>query len=287
MKDFLLEVDFEYEGEKPKFCLAKFGTEDCLLGLNEENRFFYQFPNNREIKNYEVRVILDKNGTSLIKNLIFKIYPAKKTLVEETVDNIDLSIKKTEYNSLREEKRDTFYFPELTHNQSYALFMEAENISGLPLRVCLTNYTSRRCDLYTNLKNGQNVLFVPISDKGGQGYDVNLSNLGIGPLQSINLLKSIKIIPLDYEFVSWETNPQEKIITNNQSYEKNWRAFGRQGLFNIKSLGRPIEVNGWMNGWVLKNNENYDQIVFFFLPQILEYFGFFLILILIVLLVIF
>jgi len=287
--NFLLKIEYVNKGEKAKICLAKWGTDDCLKGEVEDNRLFFQFPKNRELKNYELRFLLDTENQfeekqSLVKDIKLTTYSAKKILPEEIIDNLDLEPKKTQYISLREEKRDSLAFPELLHNQSYALLMEAKNSSGLPLRLCLTNYTSKHCDLYENLKDGLNIFFIPPSDSEGQGYDVNLSNYAVGPIKSINLLKSIKIIPLEYQFISYQENPAGKYITNNQSYEKNWRAFGRQGLFNIKSLGRPIEVNGWMNGWVLKNNENYDQIVFFFLPQLLEYFGFFLILVLIVLL---
>jgi hypothetical protein len=280
--DFLLQASFESENKKPFLCLAKFGTGDCLAGEKENYNYFYQFPANRELKNYEIRIILNQNGESLFKNLQFKVYAAKNKLQPEIVDNLDLSGKNTEYVSLREEKRDTFAFPELSHNQSYALMMEAENITGLPLRVCLTNYTSERCDLYANLKNGRNIFFIPVSDKGGRGYDVNLSNYAIGHIPSTNSLTSIKIIPLDYEFIKWE-KADKKIITNNQSYEKNWRAFEYQGGLKIKSLGEPVMVNGWENGWLLKE-ETKGQTVFFFLPQLLEYFGFFLILVLIVLL---
>jgi len=285
-KDFLLEVNFESEGKKPKFCLAKWGTGECLLGGKEENNYFYQFPSNREIKNYEIRIILDQDGQTLIKNLNLKIYPTKNKPEEEVIDNVDLSSRKLDYVSLKEEKRDTFYFPELSHNQSYTFIVEAQNQSGLPLRICITNYTSRHCDLYANLKNGQNIFFIPPSDWDGQGYDINISNYGIGPLQSINSLKSIKIIPLDYQFIKSQENPKEEYITNNQSYEKNWRALVWEKPFKIKSLGKPTLVNGWENGWILKEKPE-GKILFFFLPQILEYFGFLLLLIFIVLLVIF
>jgi len=285
-KDFLLEVNFESEGKKPKFCLAKWGTGECLLGGKEENNYFYQFPSNREIKNYEIRIILDQDGQTLIKNLNLKIYPTKNKPEEEVIDNVDLSSRKLDYVSLKEEKRDTFYFPELSHNQSYTFIVEAQNQSGLPLRICITNYTSRHCDLYANLKNGQNIFFIPPSDWDGQGYDINISNYGIGPLQSINSLKSIKIIPLDYQFIKSQENPKEEYITNNQSYEKNWRALVWEKPFKIKSLGKPTLINGWENGWILKEKPE-GKILFFFLPQIFEYLGFLFILIFIVLLVVF
>lgn len=291
--DFLLKIDYESEseGEGVKFCLAKWGTDDCLKGEEKEGSLFFQFPQNRQLKDYEIRFLLETENQfeekqALVKNVKLTTFPAKKSTPKEIVDNLDLEIKKNRYVSLKEEKRDSLAFPELPHNQSYALLMEAENESGLPLRVCLTNYTSKRCDLYTNLKDGLNIFFIPKTDPRGQGYDLNLSNLGIGPIQSINSLKSIKIVPLDYEFIKYQENPRGKIITNNQSYEKNWRAFEYQGLFKIKSLGEPVEVNGWMNGW-FSEGEPKGKIVFFFLPQLLEYLGFLLILVLIALLAVF
>jgi len=289
--NFLLEINYENEGEKAKVCLAKWGTGDCLKGETKDNNLFFQFPKNRELKNYELRFLLDTENQfeekqSLVKDIKLTTYLAKKTLSEEIVDNVDLETKKTQYVSFKEEKRGSLSFPELPHNQSYALLMEAKNESGLPLRVCLTNYTSKRCDLYTNLKDGQNIFFIPPTDPQGQGYDVNLSNYAVGPLQSINSLKSIKIIPLDYEFIKDNKNPEGEYLTNNQSYEKNWRAFEYLGGLKIKSLGEPVIINGWENGWLLKE-ETKGQIVFFFLPQLLEYFGFFSILVLIVFIAIF
>lgn len=294
-KNFLLEITLDQEGEQSYFCLAKWKTSDCLLGTKENNRYYYQFSEKRELKNYELRFILDTENLSeqkqsLIKNFKIKTYNVKKLITKEdtdnNIDNIDISSHKLFYSSLKEDKKDTFSFPELSHNQSYALIMKAENKSGLPLRFCLTNYTSKHCDLYEDLKNGQNIFFIPPTDKDGQGYDLNLSNYGIGPIKSINYLESVKIIPLDYEFIEKKENPKEKYITNNQAYEKNWRAYEYQKPFSLKSLGSPTKINGWENGWLLKK-ETKGQIIFFFLPQLLEYFGFFLILVLIVFIAIF
>ena len=102
----------------------------------------------------------------------------------------------------------------------------------------------------------------------------------------INSLESIKIVPLDYEFIKDNKNLEEEYLTNNQSYEQSWRAFEYQGGLKIKSLGKPVIINGWMNGW-FSNGKSDGKMVFFFLPQLLEYFGFLLLLIFIVLLVIF
>ena len=96
----------------------------------------------------------------------------------------------------------------------------------------------------------------------------------------------IKIIPLDYEFLKEQKNPEGEYLTNNQSYEPNWRAFEYQGGLKIKSWGRPVIINGWENGWLVKGKIE-GRIIFFFLPQILQYLGFFLILVFIVLLIVF
>jgi len=91
---------------------------------------------------------------------------------------------------------------------------------------------------------------------------------------------------LDYQFIKYQENPEGRLLSNNQSYEKNWRAFTYQGELKIKSLGSPIMIDNWKNGWIL-NNEPEGQIIFFFLPQLLEYLGFFLFLVFIVLLAVF
>jgi len=132
------------------------------------------------------------------------------------------------------------------------------------------------------LNNGKNVVFIPKINKEGQGYDINISNYGIGPLKTINKLKSIKIIPFEYEFIiKKEIDKDKKIITNNQAFEKNWRAFTIKDNFRVKSLGKPFLYKEWANGW--ENNQNTEgKIIFIFLPQILQYLGYFLILLLIV-----
>ena len=290
-KDFLLKIDYANEGEQGRICLARRETDDCLVKEAKDNGFFFQFPANREPENYQLVFLLDTEGRfeekqSFFKDIKFTAYPAKKPLLTGIVENFEIKTGGNEYVSLKEEKRDSLAFPKLSHDQSYALLIESENKSGFPLRFCLTNYTSKRCDLYDDLENGLNIFFIPKSDKDGLGYDLNLSNYAAGPIPSVNFLKSVKIVPLDYEFLKYEENPKGEYLTNNQSYEPAWRAYVYQKPFNIKSLGKPVLVNGWKNGWPMDQKPE-GQIIFFFLPQLLEYFGFFLILVLIVLLVVF
>jgi len=288
---FLLKIDYSNNDKQSSVCLAKWGTDDCLKKELKDNGLFFQFPNNRKLVNYQLVFLLDtekqfEKKQSFFKDIKIVAYPAKKIIPKEIVDNLEIEVGKNEYVSLKENKIDSLSFSELPHNQSYALLIESENKSGFPLRFCLTNYTSKHCDLYNDLKDGQNIFFIPPMGKEGQGYDINFSNYAVGPISSINLLKSIKIIPLDYQFIEYQENPTGDFITNNQSYEPNWRAYVYQKPFKLKSLGEPIEINGWENGWLVKEKIE-GQIIFLFLPQALQYLGFFLIFIFIVLMIIF
>lgn len=87
-----------------------------------------------------------------------------------------------------------------------------------------------------------------------------------------------------YYRVSTYTEPQENLILY-QSFDPGWKAYkvnSKLGetlpfLFG-KELNNHVLVNNWANGWELKdisfNNGEETTIVFFFLPQLLQWFGF-------------
>lgn len=176
---------------------------------------------------------------------------------------------------------DHFSYPQLAHGQGYALLIESRNIEGLPLKICLTNYQTRRCDLYVELPRTKSfqkeVYLIPPMEKGGVGYDVNVNNYSIGRQTSENHLKSIEIFPLKYDWLQTDEQKQDNLIVLDQAYEKNWLALEYKKPFSIRPLKAHVLVNNWANGWVLENEET-DRIIFIFLPQLLEYFGFLLLL---------
>lgn len=100
---------------------------------------------------------------------------------------------------------DHFSYNNLVHKQGYLMVVESKNESGLPLTICLTNYTSRRCDIYSDLTSSnefkKDVFLLPPMGKDGVGYDVNIENLGIKGTKAINYLNSIEFIPIPYEFL--------------------------------------------------------------------------------------
>ena len=63
------------------------------------------------------------------------------------------------------------------------------------------------------------------------------------------------------------------ILTLNQSFDAGWKAFNDNGT----ELQDHVLVNNWANGWRLTGDNR--SVIIIFLPQLLEYLGFLLLLI--------
>lgn len=191
---------------------------------------------------------------------------------------------------------DHFSFPNLSQNQSYAIIVESRNITGLPIRLCVANTDSKRCDLYTHLGSSKNFtkdifLLPPMSkDKAVGGYVININNLGVKNIPSINDISSIYIIPFPYNWLSeivskGDSDTTGKIFVLSNSYEVGFKAYEvkNKGLLSSifpftgnSELKDHVLVNNWANGWSLNEEIEPDSITILFIPQYLEYLGFFL-----------
>lgn len=124
---------------------------------------------------------------------------AKKELVSKD------GKKTVKYSSKVGSFCDHYSYPNLVHNLGYFLVVESKNEKGLPLTFCVTNYTSRKCDIYTHLSSEskfvKQVFLLPPTDDGGIGYDINLENLGIHQSPSENYIASLQFIPIPYELL--------------------------------------------------------------------------------------
>lgn len=313
--EMLIEVKFNSQSEtdeKPLVCLF-----DNRLGRCAGQRFpdFY-FELEGAYDNYQLQFLLDAVGSSeekstLYKNIELVIYEQREeviipTLIQEAghFEVVSLSRKPEsctggeplvyerkivtengkrylEYVSQKGSVCDHFNYPQLPHNQGYALIVESRNIEGLPLRLCLTNYQTRRCDFYVELPRSRSfqkkIYLIPPMGEEGEGYDVNLNNFSVGKTLSINHLKSIRIFPVNYDWIQLTRSysKHNKVVVLNQAFEKNWLAFEYRKPFSIRPLKSHILINGWANGWLLEE-EISGTIFFVFLPQLLEYFGFLL-----------
>jgi hypothetical protein len=172
-------------------------------------------------------------------------------------------------------------------------------------------------DTYLNPENNLSALILPPQSKDGLSFSLHFESVSIGDNEVINDLGKIDMIPIPYSFLasiniekknvqeSKETFSLGKInhpnqalyvidsiqgkngtIILSQSYNPNWRAYSVKNInFLTKFLpfffGKEIKdhklINNWENGWRIKDfNDN--AIIIVFLPQYLEYFGFFILL---------
>ena len=145
-------------------------------------------------------------------------------------------------------------------------------------------------------------------EKDGLGYILHFDNISIGRTKAVNdlgkitvnlipfdFLASLKLVPPEQEnnnhskeafditnFEVYHPNPsfyrikiknlnntEPILLTLSQSFEKGWQA----------SQGKHVLVNNWANGWLIDNpsEEESQEIIIFFWPQILEYLGILLI----------
>ena len=190
---------------------------------------------------------------------------------------------------------DHFSYPTLPRNQGYLISITSKNIQGLPLRLCVTNYLTKRCDLYTQLSsfsafNKDVFLLPPLSES--VGFDINFNNFGVKGNPSINDLRSIEITPFDYERLlqieEYKINKPEEneVLVLSEAFDSGWRTYEVEnqsfisGIFPFlggKELKEHVLVNNWANGWIIDSEKfkvQSSKFVIVFWPQYLEYLGF-------------
>jgi hypothetical protein len=163
--------------------------------------------------------------------------------------------------------------------------------------------------------NGDSIFFLPPMEKNAIAYSFHVDNIAIGSEESRNTLNSVEAvrIPYDYlvnlhlsnpytiafEFTTFTTShPNESLYTAvpvnikngkslivlSQSYDSGWQAYAGKKtfwstlfpFFTGKKLTH-VKVNNWENGWIVDSTtlSKRSQITMVYLPQYLEYFGFF------------
>jgi len=158
----------------------------------------------------------------------------------------------------------------------------------------------------------------PPMAQDGLSYSLHFNNISIGRVKSVNDLVRITVNPIPYKFLTGIKIIKEPLIANyqllitnftvshpnesfykveiptkslnpynpkylvlSQSYSSDWLAFEKNGRFSFKILKDHVMVNNWANGWKLPitNHQSLTTIYIFFWPQLLEYFGFLLLLV--------
>jgi hypothetical protein len=183
------------------------------------------------------------------------------------------------YRSAKKSLCDSFHFASASHAQGYLLSVTARNIAGLPLRLCLTNEYSKRCDFYVSLADSSDFttqyFLIPPYGAGG-GYTANFSNLVIADTSSVNDLVEVSLTPVPYDLFLGSANeeipllPEDKFVfVHNQAFEPGWGILC--GIWPCR--GSHVVVNSWENGWILNSAFLSRKIRAVFWPGLLEVFG--------------
>ncbi len=197
---------------------------------------------------------------------------------EIDVSNFADSGKGIVFNSTEGSLCDSYEFPLASYSSGYILEIEADHIEGVPLRLCLTNEYSKRCDIEVSLpkeKSGTYFYLIPPMGEG-MGYTLNISNYVFGNTMSKNELKYFSLVPVSYNLIknleiSEPTIGGNNVFVFNEAYDSGWLAFC--GIFPCSA--RHVKVNNWANGWVFEN-EIPNNVHVIFWPQIMEFLGFLL-----------
>jgi hypothetical protein len=159
----------------------------------------------------------------------------KKILTQDSFGNT------IEYISEKGSFCDHFSYEHLPHTLGYLVLIESKNVEGLPLNLCITNYTSKRCDVYSKLSTGSafhtDTFFLPPSGSGN-GYDVNFENLGIPGTRAENFIRALTIIPYDASVL-------EKIYTVRSGNAGNDLSSGR---IIATKMYNPLQFMATTNG---------------------------------------
>jgi hypothetical protein len=185
--------------------------------------------------------------------------------------------------------------PTLDHTRDYVVEITSKHTSGFPLELCASNNLTSHCDLYVYLGTQSTYaterFLLPKLEDYGMGYSLNFNNFTIHGVTSVNDIQNIRIraLPIDDSEViqpSSEVIPQNvtelspvlyrvhittptTTITLWQTYERGWIAWSHGQILP------HVLVNTWANGWT-GNFGTSDIIYIIFWPQLLEWLGYIL-----------
>ena len=190
------------------------------------------------------------------------------------------------------------------HNLGYVIGFKSRNVKGLPLRFCLKNLYSSLCDTYDELSHSASLTadyFVIPPYESGRGYGIYIDNISYGNYETINELESVTVYPLYYNYLAKQSDvsgeaKELSVLHNGSAFNNGWIAFSCQkSVFSCRILNNHVLVNNWSNGWVLSNQQSdisgqnlktdNRKLITIFWPQYLQYLGFILLMITLLVLV--
>lgn len=152
---------------------------------------------------------------------------------------------------------DHFSYLNNPHNSAHLLLISSRNVSGLPLTICVTNRTSKRCDIYARTTKSPTFItdafLVPPTDSTEDGYDININNLGVRGTPAVNDLASIQLIPFPLDWLtslSTTDSNQKSVLTSLPATELNQLYYRILVPENLKNRTVLTLNTAYNKGWI-------------------------------------
>lgn len=210
------------------------------------------------------------------------------------------------FSSQKDERCFDIVLSSMPQSLGYLVEIVSKNVTGRPLQFALVNKQVEKTDFEMTLPadNSYAISYIVIlpMQPDGLGYSLHFGNSSKTNLISENYLKSVRMTPIPYKYLTQlKLEPKKlndlnyltngnKVLVYSQAYDPGWKAYEvasskQQGVreFLAPIFGREIKehvkVNNWENGWLLKNPNHQSLITNYtiylvFWPQYLEYTGF-------------
>ncbi|HRN96278.1 MAG TPA: hypothetical protein PLD54_02435, partial [Candidatus Levybacteria bacterium] len=147
-------------------------------------------------------------------------------------------------------------FPNQNLDLGQLIIIKAENIEGIPLRICITENISRKCDVYTALEKDEpsntHYYVVPPFPTGLDGYVVHFNNVSIGNTRSINKIHSVQVVTLPYyriQNVKLNLNQQPASTHNNIHLIESSSLNPVTTRFTTSGTGLVVFTKAYDSGW--------------------------------------
>ncbi|MFZ2664088.1 MAG: hypothetical protein WAX66_01895 [Patescibacteria group bacterium] len=275
-----------------------------------ENIIYYDLTSNISIQDEKLTVSIKKVlvESILVENM--SLVNCRNSLMDfgkvDTLDNI-LQI----YAKNRSAACFSYNRPFLAHWNSYLVKVDSENISGEPLFFYIVGSKSNtQSKIENNLPSGLRYFILGSGNYFDDGYTFGFQNISYVGEISENKLKGLEVylFPFDYLKNIKLVNKSTKIASSRfstlsdlkkinyftyylkqgdifhnslvlyQAFDRGWLA-----VCNLKVCdARHVKINGWANGWLFKETVPSEVLIIYW-PQLLQFLGFFLLLILLVL----
>lgn len=177
---------------------------------------------------------------------------------------------------------DYFTYPSIDPQFRYLLRIVSTNKGGRPLKVSVNQFNSYRVVAEALFNPNEFEHWLTIDGLVGSvpGLVVNVESRSFGVIRSENELTQIEWyqVPVSEQVIASDL-PQRNgvLLAFNQGYNQGWI-----GWYQGKLL-EHVRVNGWQNGWILpeavsaeygvRSTES-NQVIVVFWPQYLEWLGF-------------